>query len=145
MSGPAERGVGEVVLGHGDELQQLPLRRDHVDAALRIQRLGRAAGAMHAGRGIQVALRVDAHPVRAPARIEVVEHPHVLHRAIGQQIVGADHPRPALGAVGFDEVERLIVRRDLDAVGPLDVWRGENSRDLPRRVDAIDGCRLSNP
>src|SRR5687767_10858741 len=46
---PAERRVGDEVLRDRNELQQLSLRRDHVDAALRVQGFGRTAGTVEAG------------------------------------------------------------------------------------------------
>src|SRR6266508_2560783 len=61
----AEGVVGDEVLRDRDELEQLALRRNDVDTGLRIQRLRRAPQLVHAGRRVQVTLRVDAHPVRA--------------------------------------------------------------------------------
>ena len=117
----------------------VPAGEIDVDAGLGRQRFRGAAQLVHPGRGVEVALAVDAHPVGAAARREVVVHLHVADGAVGLKVVAADQPRTALRSVGFDQVQRPVVGRDLDAVRTADVGRGENPRHLPRPVDAVDG------
>src|SRR5437867_1566034 len=94
--GTAERVVGDEVLGNRDELEQLALRRNDVDACFRVERFRCASRLVHAGGRVQVALRVDAHAVCASARIEVVVHAHVAHGAVRMQVVRANHAGAAL-------------------------------------------------
>jgi len=44
------------------------------------------------------------------AWIEVVVNLHVAHGSIGLQVVLANHARAAFGAVGFNQIQNLVVR-----------------------------------
>src|SRR4029077_20290096 len=59
----AERVVGDEVFGNRDELEELALRRDHIDAGFGVERFRGSSQLVHPGGRIQVALRVDAHAV----------------------------------------------------------------------------------
>src|SRR2546426_3134209 len=97
--GAAEGAVGDRVLGGLDEVEELSLRRDHVDAGARVERLARPARPVQAGRDVEVPLAVDPHAVAAAPWKEVVYQPLVRHRAVGPQVVGSDPAGPP-GAAG---------------------------------------------
>ena len=62
---------------------------------------------------------------------------HVAHGPIGLQLVGSNHAGTTRRLIGLDEVERFVVRRNLNAVGTLDVWCREDSRDLAGSINAV--------
>ena len=64
---------------------------------------------------------------------------HIAHRAVGLQVVCTDHAGAALRGIGFDEIESLVVRRDLNAVRALDIGVCQNARELAGRIDSIYG------
>ena len=106
---PSKSVVRDGVLGNRDELNSLPLRRDDMDSAWRIERFGSAAALVQTGGGIEISLRIDAHAVRAPSRGEVIVDSHITDRTVGLQIVSANHPSAALHSIGFDKIERVVV------------------------------------
>ncbi len=110
-----------------------------MDAGLGIEGFAGAALLMEAGDGVEVRLRIHAEAVGAAAGIEVMKNPHVTQRAGRREIISADHARATLLIVGFDEIERLIVRGDGDAVGALDFGFGEQTGELLIGVEAVDG------
>ena len=138
MSGPPKALLVMKSSGIGMNLSSLPCGRDDVDARLLVERLRGPAQLVHAGRRIEVALRVDAHAVGAAAGREVVVHPHVADRAIRLQIVRANQPRAALRLVRLDEVERADRRARPECRWGAHLRRREDARDLAGRVDPVD-------
>ena len=61
---------------------------------------------------------------------------HFDVNADGMQFVER-HAGTTRRLIGFDEVERFVVRRDLNAIGTLDVWCREDSRDLAGSINAV--------
>src|SRR5436190_7698807 len=100
--------------GMGNELEKLALRGNDVDAGLGSESFRSAAKLVHSSGGVQVALRIDAPAVRASARIEVVVDPHVANPSVGAEIIRADHAGAAFRAVRFDQIQPLVIRRDLN-------------------------------
>src|SRR5688572_4567935 len=93
---------------------------------------------MHSCGSVEIALRVDAHSVRASAGIEVVMNPHIADGAIGKKVVRTDHSGATLRAVRLHEIQRAIIRRNLNAIGPLDVGGVEDASQLSRSIDSVD-------
>src|SRR3954452_2069945 len=65
--GAAEGAVGDQVLGHLDEVDELASRRDDVDPGAGVERLARVASAVQPGGHVEVPLDVDRHAGPAPA------------------------------------------------------------------------------
>src|SRR5262249_47321586 len=98
------------------------------------------------GGGVDVAAGIDDHAVDAAALPEVVQHRSAPAAAVGEDVVGDERVRAVRprGVVG--DVEGLVVGREGDAVGRVNVV------DHPRhlvgdglavgRLDAVDGVAL---
>ena len=138
--GVQRRLVGEDAVGRRlrqrHEAELFSRRRNHVDAA----RLAVA------GRGDDVAVRIDRHAVDAAVLLEVVHHAAAAAFAVGGDVVRQQQMRAVLSRRGVGDVQRLLVRRQDDAVGHLDV--GDDARHRVRhrlavlRVDPVDGVDL---
>src|SRR5262249_10952645 len=83
-------------------------------------------------------LHVGAHAVAAPALPEVVDGTLFGQRPIIGQVERPDLAVAAFFRMTVDDVQRLAVRRDGDAVGAVDLLLRQFPRDFPR-IYAIDG------
>ena len=124
---PTERVVGDVILHDWDEFQQLALRRDHIDAGRGIERFEVPRMAWFMPRTRRGFPPYRCSFVATAAGRKVVVHAHVADRSVRCEVVGANQPRAAWCAVGFNQIQGPIVGSDLDTVGALYVRRRENA------------------
>src|SRR5713226_3416648 len=121
----AEAEIG-AALGQGDAADRRPGgREDHhpVEALL-----------AHAPAGPEIAVDIAAEAVGG-ARTGIDEDAALGELpAVGDDVVDADEPRHG---AGFDDVHLLLVRREAEAVGPVDV-AGDDGRAPGLAVDPVD-------
>src|ERR1051325_2899151 len=97
-----------------------------------VERLAGPALDGDAGRHPEVAVHVEAHAIAAAAFAEIVDKPLLGERAVGSDLEGPDLAIAARLGMAVDDVERLVVGTDGDAVGALDFFLGEDALDLPQ-------------
>src|SRR5262249_23387540 len=134
----AECEVRDQIFRDRDSPHQLTLRRNDIDAGRVVEGFAGAAYDGDAGRDPEIAIHVELHAVAAAAFAEIVDEPLPLGRAVLGDVEGPDFAVAAGFRMAVDDVESLIVRRDGDAVGPLNFLLSKDARHLEVAVDSID-------
>src|SRR5690606_18557958 len=113
------------------------LRPDDVNPRCDVSRLVRAARAIDPRGDVEVPFLIDCHPVAAASASEVVDRALAAESAVARQIECPNLAIAADDGATVDEIQRLFVGAQRDAVGTLDFRLRERDRDALIRSDAI--------
>ena len=87
----------------------------------------RTPWARDSGGDVQVTLLIDGHPVSTTPGSEIVNDALLAQRAFRRQIECPDLAIAPLNRATIDEVQCLLIRRERDAVGTLDVGLADDA------------------